>query len=121
MTDLSTARRVRSGFLRVGLWASAAAFLLIEGYALLDQWLIGHASRLFMFGTALLSAGACMGLFALISAVGFAVSLFFGESALHPVQEGSSGGAAANVWRHFGPLRGSGRRLEPEQRSGGGH
>jgi hypothetical protein len=117
MTDLPTARRVRSGFLRVGLWASAAAFVLIEGYALLDQWLIGHASVLFMFGTALLSAGACIGLFALISAIGFAVSLFFGESAL---QEGSSGSGATNVWRHFGSLRGSGRRFEPERRSRGG-
>jgi hypothetical protein len=83
---------------------------LIEGYALLDQWLIGHAGALFMFGTALLSAGACIGLFALISAIGFAVSLFFGESALNRMQEGSSGGGATNVWRHFDSSRGSGRR-----------
>ena len=113
MSDLSTALRIRAGFLRVGLWASAAAFLLIEGYSLPDQWLIGHAGALFMLGTALLSAGACIGLFALISAIGFAVSLFFRESAGEPMQD-PSGGIGATAWgssHHRPPLRGA-RRSE---------
>jgi hypothetical protein len=113
MSHLSRARRIRAGFLRVGLWASAAAFVLIEGYALPDQWLIGHASVLFMFGTALLSAGACIGLFALISAVGFVVSLFFGESAGEPVQDPSGGvGATGRGSSHHRPAIRGARRSE---------
>jgi hypothetical protein len=76
----------------VALWASAIAFLLIEGDALADQWEIGHASALFMLGTALLSAGVCIGLFTLISVIGLLVSLFFSESAPDP-SSGSIGSA----------------------------
>jgi hypothetical protein len=113
MSHPARARRIRAGFLRVGLWASAAAFVAIEGYALPDQWLIGHASVRFMLGTALLSAGACIGLFALISAIGFAVSLFFGESAGEPMQDpsGSVGATAWGISHPRPPLRG-GRRSE---------
>ena len=42
-----------------GFWASTVAFVVIEGDALLDQSEIGHASILFMLGTACLAAGAC--------------------------------------------------------------
>jgi hypothetical protein len=62
-----------------GLWASIVAFVLIEGDALLDQSEIGHASFLFMFGTACLAAAACIALFAMISAVGLVVSAAFSE------------------------------------------
>jgi hypothetical protein len=71
------ARRVRSRFMSFGLWTSVAAFVVIEGDALLDQSEIGHASALFMFGTACLAAAACLGLFAMISAFGLAVSAAF--------------------------------------------
>jgi hypothetical protein len=51
-----------------GLWTSVAAFVVIEGDALLDQSEIGHASILFMLGTACLAAAACIALFAIITA-----------------------------------------------------
>jgi hypothetical protein len=75
----SPARRVRSRFISFGFWASVAAFVLIEGDAILDQLEIGHASPLFMFGTACLAAAACIALFAIISAIGLAVSAAFKE------------------------------------------
>jgi hypothetical protein len=75
-------RRKRIGFLRAGAWVSALAFLAIEGYALHDQWEIGHASAMFMLGTALFIAGICIGLFAIIVAIGSAVSIFFDDEYL---------------------------------------
>jgi hypothetical protein len=91
MSAPSAARRVRSWFLRVGLWASAIAFLLIESYALQDQWAIGHASLLFMVGTALLSAAVCIGFFAIIAVVGLAASVFFSEQPPEQSQGSSCG------------------------------
>ena len=79
MSNSSPARRLCSGSIRLGLWLSAIAFLLIEGYALQDQWEIGHASTMFMLGTALLGAGICVGLFTVIAAIGLAASVFFSE------------------------------------------
>ena len=79
MSNSSPARRLRSGSIRLGLWVSAIAFLLIEGYALQDQWEIGHASAMFMLGTTLLGAGICIGLFTVIAAIGLAASVFFSE------------------------------------------
>jgi hypothetical protein len=61
------------------LWTSALAFFVIEGYALQDQLSIGHATAMFMFGTACLTAGACIGLFAILMAIGLAVSAVFGD------------------------------------------
>jgi len=79
MSNSSPARRLRSGSIRLGLWVSAIAFLLIEGYALQDQWEIGHASTMFTLGTALLGAGICIGLFTVIAAIGLAASVLFSE------------------------------------------
>jgi hypothetical protein len=104
------AHRVRSGFLRAGLWASAAAFVVIEGYALVDQWLIGQARPLFIFGTALLSAGICIGLFAVIALVGFSVSLFFTERAPNPMQEPSR--RVGSIGHRSNPRAGS--RIKPD-------
>ena len=67
MSALSAARRVRARFISFGFWTSAVAFVVIEGDALLDQSEIGHASTLFMLGTACLAAAACLGLFAIIT------------------------------------------------------
>ena len=53
--------------------------MVIEGDALLDQSEIGHASLLFMVGTACLAAAACIALFAFITAIGLAVSAAFKE------------------------------------------
>ena len=88
-TQPSPAQRVRNGSLQLGLWASAIAFLFVEGYALHDQLAIGQASVRFMVGTAFLSAGLCIGLFALIAAVGLAASGFFSEQPRRQAQEPS--------------------------------
>jgi len=90
MSNSSPARRVRSGAIRLGLWASAIAFLFIEGYALQDQLEIGHASAMFMLRTALLGAGFCIGLFVVITAMGLAASVFFSEQPRRQ-SHGSSG------------------------------
>jgi hypothetical protein len=74
MSAPSRARRVRNRFLTLGLLVSAVTFVVIEGDALVDQSQIGHASALFMFGTACLAAAACIVLFAIITAIGLAVS-----------------------------------------------
>lgn len=79
MENPSPARLMRSRFMTFGLLASIVAFVLIEGDAFLDQSEIGHASILFMLGTACLAAAACMALFAIISAIGFVVSAAFSE------------------------------------------
>jgi hypothetical protein len=79
MTPLSLARRVRGRFMSFGLWISAVGFVVIEGDALLDQPEIGHASALFMFGTACLAAAASIALFATIVALGLVVSSAFSE------------------------------------------
>ena len=79
MNAPSPARRVRGRFMNFSLWTSALAFFFIEGYALQDQLAIGHASIIFMLGTACFAAGACIGLFAIIAAIGFAVSAAFSD------------------------------------------
>ena len=71
------ARRTRNRFMTVGLLVSAVTFVVIEGDALVDQSQIGHASALFMFGTACLAAAACFALFAIIATIGLAVSAAF--------------------------------------------
>ena len=71
--------RVRGRFISFGFWSSVAAFVVIEGDAILDQSEIGHASPLFMFGTACLAAAACIALFAIITAIGLVVSAAFKE------------------------------------------
>jgi hypothetical protein len=80
MSAPSAARRVRVRFMSVGFWTAAVAFVVIEGDALLDQSEIGHASPLFMFGTACLAAAACIALFAIITAIGLMVSAAFEEA-----------------------------------------
>jgi hypothetical protein len=79
MNALSRATRVRSRFMSFGLWTSGVTFFVIEGDALLDQLEIGHASALFMFGTTCLAAAICIGLFAIIMAIGLAISASFSD------------------------------------------
>jgi hypothetical protein len=83
-----------------GFWTSAVAFVVIEGDALLDQSEIGHASVLFMFGTACLAAAACLGLFAIIMAVGLAVSAAFSDKPPQQ-QSGQSQDAPAVAGAHI--------------------
>jgi hypothetical protein len=47
---------MRGRFVSLGFWTAIVALVVIEGDALLDQSEIGHASTLFMSGTACLAA-----------------------------------------------------------------
>jgi hypothetical protein len=87
------ARRVRGRFISFGFWTSVATFVVIEGDAILDQSEIGHASSLFMFGTACLAAAACIALFAIVTAIGLAVSTAFKEEP-HQQQSAASDDAS---------------------------
>src|SRR5476651_1997753 len=84
MSASSPAGRARGKFMSFGFWGAALAFAVIEGDALLDQSEIGHASILFMLGTACLAAAGCLALFAFITAIGVVVSAAFSEEPLHP-------------------------------------
>src|ERR1700686_2881933 len=97
MSAPSPARRVRGRFMSFGLWASVVAFAVIEGDALLDQSEIGHASTMFMLGTACLAAAACLGLFAVISAIGLAVSAAFSDEPLQQRSDHSRDASAVAV------------------------
>jgi hypothetical protein len=79
MNALSRATRMRSRFMSFGLSTSAVTFFVIEGDALVDQSEIGHASAMFMFGTACLAAAFCIGLFAIIMTIGLAISAAFSD------------------------------------------
>jgi hypothetical protein len=124
MSAPSPARRVRRRFLSVSLWTSSVAFVVIEGYALLDQVEIGHASIPFMLGTACLAAAACIALFAIISAIGLVVSTWFSDE-FHQQQSGhAQEAAAADVARlghppaiSLAPGRSSSRRHRQPPRS----
>jgi hypothetical protein len=76
---------VRSRFVGIGLWTACFVFFVTEGYVLHDQWEIGHASGMFMLGTAFLIAGFCIGLFAIIVAIGLAISTAYGAESPHRV------------------------------------
>ena len=84
-----------------GFWTSAVAFVVIEGDALLDQSEIGHASILFMFGTACLAAAACIALFAIITAIGLVVSAAFRDEP-HQQQSAPGQDATAAAASHLG-------------------
>ena len=81
MNTSSLQHRVRSRFVSFGLWTSVFVFFVIEGYVLQDQWQIGHASTMFMLGTAFVIAGVCIGLFAIIVAVGVGISAALSDEA----------------------------------------
>ena len=72
MDILPPARQARRALMRFSLLASVLVFFFVGGTVLLDQWIIGHASAAFIFGTAVLIAGFCVGLFAIIAAIGLA-------------------------------------------------
>jgi hypothetical protein len=66
--------------MRLSLWISVLAFCLIEGYALQDQLAIGHATTIYMLGTACVAAGACIGLFAFLAAIALLISTAFSDA-----------------------------------------
>ena len=99
MSITSPERRVRNGSIRLGLWASLLTFLLIETYALPDQWEVGRASVVFVL--AFLSAGVSIALFAVIVVTGMVASRFLPSSEQSHGQSrgpwGSSSHAAAGI------------------------
>jgi hypothetical protein len=101
MNAPSPAHRVRSMFMSLGIWVSALAFFVIESNALLDQLEIGHASTMFMLGTACLTSAACIALFAMIAGVGLAISFAFSEE-ITPQKSRRQDAAASDA--HIGPL-----------------
>jgi hypothetical protein len=76
---LSAARRVRHRFMWLGLTSSILAFVVVGGDVLLEQWIGGHTSVGYIFGTACVIGGACIGLFAVIAAAGLAISRAFSD------------------------------------------
>jgi uncharacterized membrane protein YhaH (DUF805 family) len=77
MHPLSPARRVRQTFMWLGLTISILAFVVVSGDVLLEQWIGGHASAVYIFGTACVIAGSCIALFAMIAGTGLAISIAF--------------------------------------------
>jgi hypothetical protein len=69
---------MRHTFMRFSFLISLLAFFVVAGNVLFDQWVDGHASAVFMLGTAAVIAGACMAVFAIIAGIGLAVSAAFG-------------------------------------------
>ena len=51
---------------------------------LLDQWIMGLAGAGFIFGTWMVIAGLCLGLFAIVAAIGLGISAAFRDE---PTQE----------------------------------
>jgi len=77
MSPLPPARRVRRAFIRAGLLISFVIFFAGGYYVLFGQWIAGHASGGFMLGTALVLVGICIGIFAVVAAIGLALSTVF--------------------------------------------
>jgi hypothetical protein len=70
----SLARRVRGTTIQIAILISGVAFLILGGGDFVDQWISGGVSAIFIVGTALINAGACLALFGVIAAVGWAIS-----------------------------------------------
>jgi hypothetical protein len=78
-----SAQAVRRHFVvRVGAAVATLCFVVLGGTVLIDQWISGHRSALFTVGTAMLIAGLCVGLFALIGLVGLSIAFLLERSRL---------------------------------------
>ena len=60
-----------------GLTTSILIFVVVGSDLLLEQWIGGYASVGYIFGTACVIAGACIALFAVVAAIGLAISSAF--------------------------------------------
>jgi hypothetical protein len=98
----SAAHRVRARFVSFGFWTAVVVFVVIEGDALLDQSEIGHASILFMVGTACLADAACITLFAITTATALVVSAAFNDES-PPQQPPKNQDAQVVAAAHTGP------------------
>lgn len=74
MSVMSSPDRVSLAFIRLGLLIALIAFLVVGTDFLLTQWITGGARPEFILGTAAFIAGISVGLFAIIAAIGLAVS-----------------------------------------------
>jgi hypothetical protein len=84
---MSPARRVRRALMRASLLISFFIFLLLGGTILIDQWIAGHASGRFILGTAFVTAGVCLALFAILAGIGAAISIAFSDEPSLPEQQ----------------------------------
>ena len=75
MIPLPPARQARRILVRLSALIAILAFFVLGSTVLLDQWIIGRASAGFILGTALLIAGMCTGLFAVIAGIGLMLSV----------------------------------------------
>jgi len=76
--------------MRAGLLIAVLTFLFFGSDVLLDQWITGYASATYILGTAALIAGICMGLFAVIAALGLAIAAAFRSKAIMGSFRGSA-------------------------------
>jgi hypothetical protein len=60
-----------------GLTTSILIFVVVGSDLLLEQWIGGYASAGYIFGTACVIAGACIAVFAVVAAIGLAISSAF--------------------------------------------
>ena len=63
----------------LGLTLSILAFVVVGADVLLEQWLEGQLSAVFVFGTACLIAGGCTALFAVVAIIGIVISSAFSD------------------------------------------
>jgi hypothetical protein len=68
-----SAAGIRRAFMRGSFVISLLVFFVVGGSILLDQWIAGYANARFILGTAILAAGASLGLFAIGSAIGLVI------------------------------------------------
>jgi hypothetical protein len=77
MNALSPRGRADGALLRLSLLISVLAFFFLGSSVLLDQWIMGLAGAGFIFGTWMVIAGLCLGLFAIVASIGLGISAAF--------------------------------------------
>jgi hypothetical protein len=70
----SPARRVRQASICIGAFVSPSFFVLLGARDLIDQWVAGYASAIFMLGTMLMYMGGCLAIFGIIAGLGYVAS-----------------------------------------------
>jgi hypothetical protein len=113
MSTSSLAHRIRSSFIRLGLWASVLTFLFIETDTIPDQWKIGRASVVLLL--ALLAVGVSIGVFVAVAAIGMVASAFATKQSQGPSgSNGPIGSPRAASRGHTNPgLDAQGTLMEP--------
>ena len=96
MSAVSSPDRVSHAFIRYGVIIALVAFLVVGSDVLLDQWITGNARTEFILGTAALIAGICLGLFAVVAAIGLVVATVMAlVQRRSPDDQSDSAGAAS--------------------------